>query len=80
MTDSISILATHVANTLPDSLAARKRVLRALQTVIKPSHPAWRDIELQLAAIANLEHLQVTLPLKFNSRHDGNGDGDGGAK
>ena len=67
MTDSISILAEHVAGTLPDSLAARKRVLVALRTVLKTNHPAYTPVTRQIAALAALEELQAELPLNFNA-------------
>ena len=65
MKDPIAILAEHAAGTLPDSITKRKSVLRAIQAVIKPSHPASRDVDLQLAALDEIAASQELLPLRF---------------
>ncbi len=65
MTDSIAILAEHVAGTLPDSIAKRKRVLIALRSVLKSNHRAYRPIGDQIAALEAVSQLQSELPLNF---------------
>lgn len=67
MTDSIAILATHVARTLPDSLVERKKVLVALSRVLKSSHRAYRPVLNQIAAIEAIEAMQTQLPLNFTN-------------
>lgn len=65
MSDPCSILYAHVAQTIPDSLNARKRVLTALMDILAPNHPACAHVQAQLAALATIEQLQRELPLKF---------------
>lgn len=73
MRDSLSIISTHCAQTLPDSLSARKELLVALITILTAEHPAHKLIAAQLAAIEAIESLQKELPLKFTGipKHDG---------
>lgn len=78
MIDTLSTLANHVANTLPDSISARKEVLIALANVITSSHPAFKFVSAQLAAIETVERLQRELPLQFKPKTPAQtGDGDG---
>lgn len=65
MTDSYAVIARHVAKTLPDSLAERKALLRALSHVLSANHPAATDVAAQLAHITALEKLQAEFPLRF---------------
>ena len=65
MTDPLDILLTHAVETLPDSLLARKRLLRAMSHVITEKHPAHGAVMSQLAVIESLEKLQAQLPLKL---------------
>lgn len=67
MSDALSILASHVSRTLPDSLSERKSVLRALDNILKDKHPAKVEVRAQLAALETIERLQAELPLKFRS-------------
>ena len=65
MQDSILILTQHAAATLPDSIAARRRVLAAMLRVLKSSHRAYAHVAKQLAALETMEQLQAQLPLQF---------------
>lgn len=62
---SQQILAEHAARTLPDSLAARSEVLRAILNNITEDHPAYQNIAAQIAGLEVAEKLQRELPFKF---------------
>lgn len=66
MTDSLTIIVRHCSRTLPENLAERKQLLRAMEHVLHPKHPAAGSIRSQIAAIKALEQLQEELPLKFD--------------
>ncbi len=63
--DSLSRLARHVAETLPDSISERKELLTALAHVVTEGHPALVSIHAQLASLETIERLQSELPFKF---------------
>lgn len=65
MNDSIAILLEHVANTLPDSITERKKVLTALSRVLKSNHRAYRPVLDQIAALDAIAGMQAVLPLQF---------------
>lgn len=62
----ISVLASHAIESLPDSLAKRKAVLRALEDVLPEKHPALPVIRSHLATLKAVEKLEAELPLKFS--------------
>jgi hypothetical protein len=81
MTDAVSILASHVASTLPDSISKRKTLLMALRDVLPAKHPARIQVIAQLGTLTALEIMQSELPLKFSRakpEHDGDGAGRDG--
>jgi len=59
------VLAEHVAKTLPDSIKERRKVLHALEIVLKRSHRAYSAIRQQIILLDAMEQLQSELPLKF---------------
>jgi hypothetical protein len=80
MSNPIQILAEHAASTLPDSIVARKRLLRAIQNCLTDSHPGMKNVRKQLALLESMGTLQEELPLKFpavkpSHPHDGKHDG-----
>lgn len=62
---SQQILAEHAANTLPDSISARREVLKAILENLTTAHPAHLNIRAHLAALDTAENFQRELPLKF---------------
>lgn len=65
--DADQILFDAAWKTLPDqTLAEQKRILKALRVRLLPTHPAHRNVCVQLAAIGMLESLQAELPFKTN--------------
>jgi hypothetical protein len=74
--EAIDVLAAHAVTSLPDSIAARKSLLRAVLRVISSMNPDYRRSLQMLAHLEKHEALQAKLPLKPG--HDGQrGDGDG---
>lgn len=65
--NSIEILSRHVAQTLPDSIDERRRLLVALTHVLKASHAAYSSVQKQIQAIDDLKKLQAELPLQFSN-------------
>ena len=61
----IETLCRHAAASLPDSISERKTVLVALEKVLKPQHPVYRDVQANLAAIEAAEKLQRELHIHF---------------
>jgi hypothetical protein len=61
----IETLCRHAAASLPDSISERKIVLVALEKVLKPQHPVYRDVQANLAAIEAAEKLQRELHIHF---------------
>lgn len=64
---SVIALAAHAANTLPDSISERKRVLRAITDLLTADHPAFQSASAQLASIEAVERLNEQLILKFRN-------------
>lgn len=60
----IKTLVEHAAQTMPDSLVQRKRVLRAIEHVMV-DHPVLRDVRSQLASLEAVERLSEQLRLRF---------------
>ncbi len=79
------ILAEHAAGTLPDSIAQREIILRAILLNLKRAHPAYDNIRRQLAGLEQAAKLQAELPFHFDESSrpvaprtkSSNGDGDG---
>ena len=65
MTDPLDIVLTHAIETLPDSISARKQLLRAMSHVITEKHPAYNAVMSQIAVIESLEELQAKLPIQL---------------
>ncbi len=65
MSNSMNMLARHVAGTLPDSLHQRLTLLKALRNVMKASHPAHGPVLDQIAALQQVQRLQAELPGKL---------------
>src|ERR1700677_3765732 len=61
----IETLCRHSAASLPDSISERKTVLVALEQVLKPQHPVYREVQANLAAIEAAEKLQRELHIHF---------------
>lgn len=59
---SQQILAEHAASTLPDSIAQRRIVLKAILVNLKKGHPAYENVAEQLASLDRAEKLQAELP------------------
>ncbi len=64
-TDPYNIIALHCAQTLPDSINERKRLLRALEHILTERHPALKALRAQLAALTVIDRLQAQLPIHF---------------
>lgn len=62
---SQQLLAEHAANTLPDSITARRVILKAILENLTVKHPAHVNIRAQLAALDTAEEFQRELPLRF---------------
>ena len=67
MSSALTIIATHCARTLPDSIMARTELLQALEKILTAEHPALPSVRAQLAALGSIEHLQRELPLCFDT-------------
>jgi hypothetical protein len=63
VTDPFEIIYTHLAKTLPDSIAERRKVLQAMSYVLKDSHPAKASVLAILAALDAQDKLQMDLSL-----------------
>jgi len=77
--NSLEVLIDHALATLPDSISARKRLLRASVNVMKSNHPQYKTAVATLFTLEKHEAQQAKLPLKSGllRRSDGDGDGDG---
>lgn len=64
MSDTLDTLVVHCVNTLPDSLAERKRLLRALNRLMGSSHPLFHEVERQIGLVESVERHQLELQLK----------------
>jgi hypothetical protein len=87
MFDANQILFETAWEALPKYRPDRqKEILQALKVKISHKHPAWGNVNAQLAILEGLEKLQSELPFtpspKKASHHEGhhNGHGTGGAK
>ena len=65
MSDALSIIMEHVARTMPDSISGRLTLLEAQRALLKPQHPAWKNICEQRHALKSAQRLQSELPLNF---------------
>ena len=63
--DSLTILTAHVADTLPDSIEARRKVLLALKSVMTARHPAMKWVDHKLALIQQMQEAQIALSAEF---------------
>ncbi|HEY4415932.1 MAG TPA: hypothetical protein VGO57_09590 [Verrucomicrobiae bacterium] len=57
--DADQVLTEHVLSTLPDSISRRREVILALRAKITAAHPAWKNINAQLAALDTIDELQA---------------------
>jgi hypothetical protein len=93
MKTSVEILMDHALETLPDSLAMRKTVLRAITHVMHGKHPSYKTALAMLGSLQRHEEQQAKLLLRTIDKpkrrksvnHDGDGqsngeDGKAGAK
>jgi hypothetical protein len=74
------ILISHVLLTLPDSMALRKTLLRAVLHKISSAHPQYKTVLAMLGSLQRHEDLQAKLGLRAKPHHDGDGHykkGDG---
>lgn len=86
MKSADEILIDHALETLPDSIAKRKTLLRAVLNKTSTSHPDFKRVNLMLVYLEKHEAQQVNLPLiapKKKSRngkpgHDGHHNGGDG--
>ncbi len=81
------LLINHALGTLPDSIAARKHLLRAVLQIMHSEHPDYRRTLLMLSYLEKHEAEQARLPLDISGagpsaakapegRRDGNGNGE----
>lgn len=68
MKDALTIITTHVLDTLPDSVQKRKELLTAIGDVIGPRHRSGQTVRGLLAAMASVEELQFTLIKEFHQQ------------
>lgn len=79
MKNVLNVLVDHALATLPDSISARKKLLRAILHTMTTSHPEHARVLRMLGFINKHEAEQAKLPLRSPMIRDdsGNGDGDG---
>jgi len=65
MSDALTIIMEHVARTMPDSISERLTLLEAQRSLLKPQHPAWKNICEHIHALKSAQRLQSELPLNF---------------
>lgn len=63
--DPTTVLCAHVIETLPDSLAKRKKLLLAIKSLMTAQHPAMKHVCSSLTSIEALEELQPALSEEF---------------
>lgn len=66
----------HALETLPDSVMARRRLLRGVQDILKEFDPVRIAAKRMLVHMDAIDREQKQLPFSIS----GNGDGDGQAK
>jgi len=79
---ALDVILAHAASTMPDSLAQRREILRAMEKILTHEHEALAAVQSQLAALDAIDALQAELPLKFQpspQTHTGKHNGDGQA-
>ncbi len=67
MSTSLSLLALHAVDTLPDSVSKRKQLLLAIQETLKANHPARSKVAEMLCAIEQMEKVQPLLSAEFQN-------------
>ncbi len=65
--NALNTLLAHASATLPDNITERKNLLKAMDRVMTPQHPAYAGVAAQLAAIETMEQMQRDLPLLFKA-------------
>jgi len=65
MNESLEILTSHALATLPDSMAARKKLLRAVSNLIAGGHRDYRTVLSMLASLALHEKQQSRLGFRI---------------
>lgn len=83
MKSSPEILVEHALGTLPDSIAARKRLLMAVAHVIRGNHPEFKRVAMMLVYLERHEAAQAKLPFakpEQDGQRDGQHNGKDGGK